>query len=321
MAAQPEKFDVVAINDLTDTKTLAMLLKYDSNHGRFNGTVDFDDTALIVNGKRIDIIAERDPAKLPWGAKGVDIVLESTGRFVAPKTETAAGYDSHLDAGAKKVVISAPTKGGDAVMIVMGVNDDTLTKENRAVSNASCTTNCLAPLAKVINDNFGIVRGLMTTVHSYTNDQVVLDIPYKNLYRGRSAAQNIIPTTTGAAAAVGKVLPELNGKLTGISLRVPTGTGSIVDLTVETEKPVTKEAVNAAVKAAAEGALKGILDYTDDPIVLCDIKGDSHSSIFTSDWTMVLGDTMLKVLSWYDNEWGYSNRAVDLIEKLDSLGY
>ena len=206
-------------------------------------------------------------------------------------------------------------------MIVMGVNDDTLTKENRAVSNASCTTNCLAPLAKVINDNFGIVRGLMTTVHSYTNDQVVLDIPYKNLYRGRSAAQNIIPTTTGAAAAVGKVLPELNGKLTGISLRVPTGTGSIVDLTVETEKPVTKEAVNAAVKAAAEGALKGILDYTDDPIVLCDIKGDSHSSIFTSDWTMVLGDTMLKVLSWYDNEWGYSNRAVDLIEKLDSLGY
>ena len=319
MAAQPEKFDVVAINDLTDTQTLAMLLKYDSIHRRFKGTVSYDATGLIVNGKRIEIVAEKDPAKLPWGEKGVDIVLESTGRFTEQKSEGKAGYDSHLDAGAKKVVISAPTKG-DAVMIVMGVNDDTLTAANKLVSNASCTTNCLAPLAKVINDKFGIVRGLMTTVHSYTNDQVVLDIPYKNLYRGRAAALNIIPTTTGAAVAVGKVIPELNGKLTGYSLRVPTGTGSIVDLTVETEKPVTKEAVNAAIKEAAEGSMKGILDYTDDPIVLTDIIGDPHSSIFTSDWTTVMKDTMLKVLSWYDNEWGYSNRTVDLIEKLAKLG-
>lgn len=319
MAAQPEKFDVVAINDLTDTKTLAMLLKYDSIHRRFQGTVDYDESALIVNGKRIDIIAERDPAKLPWGKEGVDVVLESTGRFTSAKTETAAGYDSHLDAGAKKVVISAPTKG-NAVLVVMGVNDNILTSENKLVSNASCTTNCLAPLAKVIHEKFGIVRGLMTTVHSYTNDQVVLDIPYKNLYRGRAAALNIIPTTTGAAAAVGKVLPELDGKLTGYSLRVPTGTGSIVDLTVETEKPVTKEAVNAAVKEAAAGSLNGILDYTEDPIVLSDIIGDPHSSIFAADWTTVMKDTMLKVLSWYDNEWGYSNRTVNLIEKLAKLG-
>ncbi|MDO4570314.1 MAG: type I glyceraldehyde-3-phosphate dehydrogenase [Planctomycetia bacterium] len=320
MAAQPEKFDVVAINDLTDTRTLAMLLKYDSIHRRFKGTVDYDEKGLIVNGKRIDIVAERDPANLPWGKEGVDIVLESTGRFTSQKTETAAGYDSHLDAGAKKVVISAPSKGA-ARMIVMGVNDASLTAEDKMVSNASCTTNCLAPLAKVINDNFGIERGLMTTVHSYTNDQVVLDIPYKNLYRGRAAGLNIIPTTTGAAAAVGKVLPELDGKLTGISLRVPTGTGSIVDLTCETVKSVTEEAVNAAVKEAAEGALKGILDYTDDPIVLSDIIDDPHSSIFSSDWTLVLKDNMLKVLSWYDNEWGYSNRAVDLIEKMHNLGY
>ncbi|MDO4549845.1 MAG: type I glyceraldehyde-3-phosphate dehydrogenase [Planctomycetia bacterium] len=319
MAAQPEKFDVVAINDLTDTRTLAMLLKYDSIHRRFQGTVEYDETALIVNGKRIEILAERDPSKLPWGEKNVEIVLESTGRFTAAKTEDAPGYDSHLDAGAKKVVVSAPTKG-DAFMCVMGVNDDKLTAENKVVSNASCTTNCLAPMAKVIHEKFGIVRGLMTTVHSYTNDQVVLDIPYKNLYRGRAAALNIIPTTTGAAVAVGKVIPELNGKLTGYSLRVPTGTGSIVDLTVETEKPVTKEAVNAAMKEASEGALKGILDYTEDPIVLSDIVGDSHSSIFTADWTTVMKDTMLKVLSWYDNEWGYSNRTVNLIEKLSKLG-
>ena len=319
MAAQPEKFDVVAINDLTDTQTLAMLLKYDSIHRRFKGTVSYDESALIVNGKRIEIVAEKDPAKLPWGEKNVDIVLESTGRFTSPKTETAAGYDSHLDAGAKKVVISAPTKGS-AVLVVMGVNDDILTPANKLVSNASCTTNCLAPMAKVIHEKFGIVRGLMTTVHSYTNDQVVLDIPYKNLYRGRAAALNIIPTTTGAAVAVGQVIPELNGKLTGYSLRVPTGTGSIVDLTVETEKPVTKEAVNAAIKEASEGSMKGILDYTEDPIVLTDIIGDPHSSIFTADWTTVMKDTMLKVLSWYDNEWGYSNRTVDLIEKLAKLG-
>lgn len=319
LATQPDKFEVVGINDLTDNKTLAMLLKYDSNHRRFNGTVSYDENGLIVNGKVIPITAERNPAALPWGALNTDVVLESTGRFTGKATAEAAGFDSHLQAGAKKVVISAPAKGMD-FMCVMGVNDDQLTSEHRTVSNASCTTNCLAPVAKVLNDRFGITRGLMTTVHSYTNDQVVLDIPYKNLYRGRAAGLNIIPTTTGAAVAVGQVIPELLGKLTGFSLRVPTGTGSIVDLTVETEKAVTKEAVNAAMKEAAEGALKGILDYTEDPIVLTDIIGDSHSSIFAADWTTVMQDNMLKILSWYDNEWGYSSRVVDLIEKLAKIG-
>lgn len=318
MAAQPEKYEVVAINDLTSNDMLATLLKYDSVHGRFNGTVEANADGLVVNGKLIKVFEERDPGKLPWGDLKIDVVLESTGLFTSPAADGKAGYDSHLAAGAKKVVISAPIKG-DAFTCVLGVNDDQLTADMKCVSNASCTTNCLAPFAKVINDKFGIVKGLMTTVHSYTNDQRVLDLPHKDPYRARSAALNIIPTSTGAAKAVGLVIPALQGKLTGISLRVPTPTGSIVDLVCETAKPVTKEAVNAAMKEAAEGAMAGILDYTEDPIVLQDIVGDKHSSIFVGPWTMVMGDNMLKVLSWYDNETGYSNRAADLIYKIANL--
>ncbi|MDD3585873.1 MAG: type I glyceraldehyde-3-phosphate dehydrogenase [Thermoguttaceae bacterium] len=318
MMETPEKFNVVGINDLTDTKTLATLLKYDSTHRRFKGEVSYDESNIIVNGKKIPISAERDPANIPWGKLGADIVLESTGRFTGRATDQAAGYDSHIKGGAKKVVISAPAKEPD-LTCVLGVNGDMLKPEHRFVSNASCTTNCLAPVAKVLNDTFGIVKGLMTTVHSYTNDQVTLDQPYKNIYRGRAAGLNIIPTTTGAAKAVGEVIPEVKGKLTGISLRVPTPTGSIVDLTVETAKPVTVDAVNAAMKLAAEGAMKGILDYNEDPLVLADVVGDSHSSIFVPEWTIVMGDNMVKILSWYDNEWGYSCRAVDLIEKMGNM--
>ncbi|MDO5566404.1 MAG: type I glyceraldehyde-3-phosphate dehydrogenase [Planctomycetia bacterium] len=318
MMETPEKFNVVGINDLTDTKTLATLLKYDSTHRRFKGEVSYDESNIIVNGKKIPISAERDPANIPWGKLGADIVLESTGRFTGRATDQAAGYDSHIKGGAKKVVISAPAKEPD-LTCVLGVNGDQLKPEHKFVSNASCTTNCLAPVAKVLNDTFGIVKGLMTTVHSYTNDQVTLDQPYKNIYRGRAAGLNIIPTTTGAAKAVGEVIPEVKGKLTGISLRVPTPTGSIVDLTVETAKPVTADAVNAAMKQAAEGAMKGILDYNEDPLVLADVVGDSHSSIFVPEWTIVMGDNMVKILSWYDNEWGYSCRAVDLIEKMGNM--
>lgn len=311
-------FEVVGINDLTDNKTLATLLKYDSVHGRYPADVEYDDEFLTVGGKKIKAMAERDPAKLPWGELGAEFVLESTGVFRAKATDAKAGFDSHIQAGAKKVVISAPAKEPD-LTCVLGVNDDKLTADHKCVSNASCTTNCLAPVAKVINDKFGIVKGLMTTVHSYTNDQVLQDFPHKDLYRARAAALNIIPTTTGAAAAVGLVIPELQGKLTGISLRVPTPTGSVVDLTVETGKPVTEDAVNAAIKEAAEGPMKGILKYTEDPIVSTDIIHDPHSSIFAGPWTCVTGDNMLKVLSWYDNEWGYSCRSVDLIEKMAKL--
>ncbi|MGL6196226.1 MAG: type I glyceraldehyde-3-phosphate dehydrogenase [Thermoguttaceae bacterium] len=319
MMETPEKFDVVAINDLTDTTTLATLLKYDSTHRRFKGTVSHDENSITVNGKKIKITKETDPAKLPWGELGAEIVLESTGRFTSKKADGKPGFDSHLDAGAKKVVISAPAKGAD-LTCVLGVNSDKLTAACKTISNASCTTNCLAPVAKVLNDKFGIVRGLMTTIHSYTNDQVVLDIPYKNIYRGRAAALNIIPTTTGAAEAVGEVIPEVKGKLTGYALRVPTPTGSCVDLVCEVSKKVSIEAVNAAIKEAAEGPMKGILAYCEDPIVLCDIIGDSHSSIFVPEWTRVMSDTMVKILSWYDNEWGYSCRSVDLIEHIAKLG-
>ncbi|MBN1909455.1 MAG: type I glyceraldehyde-3-phosphate dehydrogenase [Pirellulales bacterium] len=318
LMAKSNVFEVVGINDLTDNKTLATLLKYDSIHRHYPGTVGFDDENLIVDGKKIKATAVRNPAELPWGDLKVDVVLESTGVFRGRKTDEKAGFDSHLDAGAKKVVISAPAKGPD-LTCVLGVNDDKLTAEHKCVSNASCTTNCLAPVAKVLNDKFGIVKGLMTTIHSYTNDQVVQDFPHKDLYRARAAALNMIPTTTGAAEAVGLVIPELQGKLTGMSMRVPTPTGSAVDLVVETSKPVTADAVNAVMKEAAEGALKGILGYCEDPIVLTDIIGDPRSSIFVPDWTMVVGDNMLKVLSWYDNEWGYSCRSVDLIEKIAKL--
>ncbi len=312
---KPDIFEVVGINDLTDNRTLATLLKYDSIHRRYPGTVDHDDENLIVEGKKIAAMAERDPAELPWKKLDAEIILESTGAFRGRAADGKPGFDSHLKAGAKKVVISAPAKGPD-LTCVLGVNDDKLRAEHTCISNASCTTNCLAPVAKVLNDKFGIVKGLMTTVHSYTNDQVVHDFPHKDLYRARAAAMNIIPTTTGAAKAVGLVIPELQGKLTGMALRVPTPTGSVVDLTVELAKPVTTDAVNAAIKEAAEGKLKGILKYTEDPIVSSDVIGDPHSSIFAADWTQVVGDTMLKVISWYDNEWGYSCRSVDLIEKI-----
>ncbi|MBN1589012.1 MAG: type I glyceraldehyde-3-phosphate dehydrogenase [Pirellulales bacterium] len=318
LVARPDVFEVVGINDLTDNKTLATLLKYDSIHRRFSGTVKYDDENLIVDGKKIRAMAERDPAKLPWGDLKVDVVLESTGVFRGRKTAEKAGFDSHLDAGAKKVVISAPAKGPD-LTCVLGVNDDQLTAEHKCISNASCTTNCLAPVAKILNDRFGIVKGLMTTIHSYTNDQVVQDFPHKDLYRARAAAINMIPTTTGAAEAVALVIPELKGKMTGMAMRVPTPTGSAVDLVCEMAKPVTVDAVNAVVKEAAEGPMKGILDYCVDPIVLTDIIGDPHSSIFVPDWTKVIGDTMLKVISWYDNEWGYSCRSIDLIEKVAKM--
>ena len=318
LVARPDVFEVVGINDLTDNKTLATLLKYDSIHRRFPGKVAYDETSLTVNGKKIRALAERDPAKLPWGELGVDVVLESTGAFRGRMTAEKAGYDSHLAAGAKKVVISAPAKGPD-LTCVLGVNDDKLKAEHKCISNASCTTNCLAPVAKILNDRFGIVKGLMTTIHSYTNDQVVLDFPHKDLYRARAAAMNMIPTTTGAAEAVGLVIPELQGKLTGMSMRVPTPTGSAVDLVVETAKPVTVDAVNAAIKEAAQGPMKGIIDYCEDPIVLSDIVGDPHSAIFVPDWTKVVGDNLLKVIAWYDNEWGYSCRSVDLIEKIAKM--
>ena len=316
---KPGVFEVVGINDITDTKTLAYLLKYDSTHRRFAGEVCHDDQNLIVNGKKIRAMAIKDPATLPWKELGVDVVLESTGIFTARGGAGKAGYASHLDAGARKVVLSAPAKDDPDLTCVLGVNDNQLKPEHTCISNASCTTNCLAPVAKVLHDKFGIIKGLMTTVHSYTNDQRVLDMPHKDLYRARAAALNIIPTSTGAAKAVGLVIPALKGKLTGFSLRVPTPTGSVVDLTVEMAKPVTKDAVNAAMKEAAAGAMKGILKYTEDAIVSSDVIGDPHSSIFAADQTMVIGDNLLKVVSWYDNEWGYSCRSVDLIERIGKL--
>ncbi|MGB7346543.1 MAG: type I glyceraldehyde-3-phosphate dehydrogenase [Pirellulaceae bacterium] len=316
-----DEFDVVAVNDLTDNKTLATLLKYDSIHGRYPGTVEYDDTSLTVNGQKILCLSERDPSALPWGENKVDIVIESTGIFTGRAGGGKPGYDTHLEAGAKKVVLSAPAKDGADLTCVLGVNDDQLTADLKCVSNASCTTNCLAPVAKILNDNFGIVSGLMTTVHAYTNDQNVQDQPHKDLYRCRGAAQNIIPTSTGAAKAVGLVIPELQGKLTGMAMRVPVPTGSVVDLTVNLGKATDAATINAAVKAAAEGPMKGILMYTEDPIVSSDIVHDPHSSIFAADFTQVLGETgtMVKVVSWYDNEWGYSCRTADLVAKLGAM--
>lgn len=323
LSSRPAEFDVVAINDLTDNKTLAHLLKYDSNHRRFAGKVTSDEQFITVDGKPVRALSERDPFKLPWRELGVDVAVESTGIFTA-RTEKAgdkvkAGYDAHLEAGAKRVVLSAPAKDGADLTCVLGVNDDKLTPAMKCISNASCTTNCLAPVAKVLHEQFGIVKGLMTTVHAYTNDQNVQDLPHRDLYRARAAALNIIPSTTGAASAVGLAIPELKGKLTGIAMRVPVATGSVVDLTALMSRDLTKEEVNAAIKTAAEGKLKGILEYTEDAIVSSDIIGNSHSSIFSADWTQVIGGNMLKVVSWYDNEWGYSCRTVDLIAKLGKL--
>ena len=307
-----QNVEVVAINDLTDTATLAHLLKYDSVHGKFNGTVDFDKENLIVNGKNIRIIAERDPKNLPWGKMGVDVVLESTGRFV-----DEAGAGGHIQAGARKVVISAPAKG-NIPTVVLGVNEDILKGDETLVSNASCTTNCLAPMAKVLDDAFGIEKGYITTVHAYTSDQNLHDAPHSDLRRARAAAYSIVPTTTGAAKAVGLVLPNLKGKLDGAAMRVPIPTGSLTDLTVVLKKDVTVDEINAAMKKAAEGPMKGILEYTTDPIVSIDIVGNPHSCIFDADLTSANGN-LVKVIGWYDNEAGYSNRAADLIERMASM--
>lgn len=301
-------FDFVSINDLTDAKTLAHLLKYDSVHGRFKGTVDVDGTDLIINGDRLKITAERDPSKLDW--TGVDVVIESTGIFL-----TREVLSNHLNNGAKRVVLTVPAKDEIDATVVLGVNDAVLTGEEKIVSNASCTTNCLAPMVKVLNDTFGVEKGFMTTVHSYTNDQRLLDLPHKDLRRARAAATNIIPTTTGAARTVGKVIPELKGKLDGFSLRVPTPDGSITDFVATLRRDVTIEEVNAAMKAAADGAMKGILEYTEDQIVSSDIIGNPHSCIFDAPSTMVNGN-LVKVIGWYDNEYGYSCRVVDLVKKL-----
>ncbi len=307
--AKGSDIDIVAVNDLTDNAALAHLLKYDSIAGRLDALVELDGDKIIVNGKAITVFEQRDPANLPWGDLGVDIVIESTGHFT--KSEDA---QKHIAAGAKKVIVSAPATGSDVATLVLGVNEGTYDPAvHSIISNASCTTNCLAPLAKVFLDNFGIERGLMTTVHAYTADQNLQDGPHKDLRRARAAAGNIIPTSTGAAKALGLVIPELVGKLDGYALRVPVITGSITDLTLITTSNVTVDEVNAAYKAAAEGALKGILKYTEDEIVSSDIVGDPHSSIFDAGLTKVIGN-QVKVASWYDNEWGYSNRLVDLTE-------
>ncbi len=308
--------DVVGVNDITDNKVLAHLLKYDSTQGRFPGEVGYDDEGLIVNGKKYRVSAERNPAQIPWGG-APDVVIESTGVF-RTREGGKGGYGDHLKNEkypAKRVILTVPAKDKIDNMIVLGVNDASLKDGDVCISNASCTTNCLAPVAKVLHDNFGIESGVMTTIHSYTNDQAILDAPHSDLRRARSAAINQIPTTTGAAKAVGKVLPDLMGKLDGVAIRVPTPTGSIVDLVANLSKEATVEQINAAMKKAAEGPMKGILEYTEDPIVSTDIIHNPHSSIFDALSTMVIGKTA-KVFSWYDNEWGYSNRVVDLALKL-----
>jgi glyceraldehyde 3-phosphate dehydrogenase len=312
IALEKPGIEIIGINDVTDTKTLAHLLKYDSTQGRFAG-VTFDSENIIVNGVKVKVTAERNPANISWKEKP-DVVIESTGIFTS-KESPKGGYGDHLKNGAKKVILTVPAKDTIDAMIVLGVNDKDLKPEHQCVSNASCTTNCLAPVAKVLNDNFGIEIGYMTTIHSYTNDQRILDLPHSDLRRARSAALSQIPTTTGAAKAVGKVIPELKGKLDGISVRVPTPTGSLVDLVAVLKKETTKEEINAAMKKAAEGPMKGILEYTEDPIVSVDVIHTTASSIFDSQSTMVNGK-MIKVLSWYDNEWGYSCRVVDLIPLL-----
>lgn len=318
MAEDPDRFEVMAINDLADADMLAYLLKYDSTQGKFPGKVVGKKDCLVVNGKEVKVVAERNPANLPWGDLGVDVAIEATGIFRDNKTAEKPGYDSHLDAGARKVIISAPSKG-TASMIVLGVNDDTLTPDITCVSNASCTTNSLAPVAKILNEQFGIIKGLMTTVHGYTNDQRILDMVHSDKRRARAAAINIIPTSTGAAVAVGKVLPELNGKLDGYALRVPVPTGSITDLTVHLEKSTNIEEINEAIRVAAEGPMKGIIEYCTDPIVSSDIVHNPASSIFDSGNTAVIGGDLVKVTMWYDNEWGYSNRTADLAEKMAGL--
>ncbi len=305
-----EELSLVAINDLTSAGTLAHLLKYDSVHGRFPGEVSHEEDYLVVNGERIRVYAERDPANLPWGDLGIDVVVEATGVF-----RSRDKINKHLEAGAGKVILTVPSKTSEDVdaTIVLGVNNEMLLPEHRIISNASCTTNCLAPVAKVLHERFGIVHGLMNTIHAYTNDQIILDAPHADLRRARAAAMSIIPTSTGAAKAVGLVIPELNGKLHGMALRVPTPDGSMVDLTVKLSRNVTKEEINDAIKQAAEGPMKGVLEYTEDPIVSVDIIGNTHSSVFDAGLTTVMEGDFVKVISWYDNEYGYSCRVVDMI--------
>ncbi|MDH4238035.1 MAG: type I glyceraldehyde-3-phosphate dehydrogenase [Phycisphaerae bacterium] len=309
--------ELVAINDLSDAKSLAHLFKYDTVMGKWSGTVEVKDDELVINGKSVKVLAVRNPAELPWKDKGVKIVVESTGIF-RTKESPKGGYADHLKAGAEKVVLTVPAKDDIDATIVLGVNDQKLTGDVKCVSNASCTTNCLAPVAKVLNDTFGIEQGVMTTIHAYTNDQRVADMIHSDLRRARAAAVNMIPTTTGAAKAIGKVVPELDGKLDGFAIRVPIPVGSIVDLVVNVKKDVTVDAVNAAMKKAAGGPMKGYLVYCDEPIVSSDIVNDPASSIFDSLLTMVIGKT-IKVVSWYDNEWGYSNRTVDIMEKMAAM--
>ncbi len=314
LAARPE-FEVVAVNDLSDPKSLALLLRYDSVHGRFPGTVEAGEGELRVNGRSVKVLAVKDPAALPWKDLEVPFVVESTGVFTK-----RADIEKHLSAGARKVVLTVPPKDDIDAMVVLGVNDGVLRPEHRIVSNASCTTNCLAPLAKVIHDAFGIEHGLMTTVHAYTNDQRILDLVHKDPRRARAAAMNIIPTTTGAARAVGKIIPELKGKLDGYALRVPVPDGSVVDLTAVLRKDVSAAEVNAAVREAAAGPMKGILEYTEDPIVSSDVVGTSVSCLFDAGSTMVMAGRMVKVVAWYDNEWGYSCRVADLLARLAAIG-
>ncbi len=309
LAKYADQIDIVGVNDLTDTNTLAHLFKYDSSQGMYNGNVSVDGDTITIDDLSFKVTAERDPANLNWGDLGVDVVIESTGFFVDKESAS-----KHLTAGAKKVIISAPAKGA-VKTVVLGVNDEVIDADTEIYSNASCTTNCLAPMVKVLDDAFGVVKGFMTTIHSYTGDQRILDAPHRDLRRARSAAINIIPTSTGAAKAVGLVLPHLNGKLDGGAVRVPTPTGSLTDFVCEVSKETTIEEVNAAFKAAAEGPLKGILEYTTDPIVSTDIIGNTHSNIFDSDLTKVDG-TMVKVIGWYDNEAGYANRTADLVTKI-----
>jgi glyceraldehyde 3-phosphate dehydrogenase len=305
-------FEFVAVNDITDAPTLGHLLKYDSGHGRFPGTVEITEDGFVVNGNAIKVLSQRDPNALPWGDLGVDVVVESTGIFASPEE-----VQMHLDAGAKKVVLTVPSKGGDLdAMVVLGVNDEALTPDVRTVSNASCTTNCVAPMAKVLHDSFGIESGLMTTIHAYTNDQRILDFPHKDLRRARNAASNIIPTTTGAARAVGKIIPDLDGKLDGMAIRVPVPDGSVTDLTVRVRDAASVDAVNEAFKAAADGPMNGILEYTEDPIVSGDIIGSPYSCVFDAQATMVIGANLLKTIGWYDNEWGYSNRVNDVVSRI-----
>lgn len=306
-----KNINFVALNDLTDTKTLAHLLKYDSVHGKFRGEVEYSDDALIVNGKEIKVFAKKDPAELPWKELGIDVVVESTGFFLTKELAS-----KHIEAGAKKVLLSAPAKEKEIKTIVKGVNEHDIQDSDLIISNASCTTNCLAPLVKVLNDNFGVVRGLMTTVHGYTGDQKLVDAPHKDLRRARSAAVSIIPTSTGAAKAVGRVIPELNGKLDGMAMRVPVPDGSITDFVCELKEIVTAEKVNELFKDVATNHLQSVLEYVEDEIVSADIIGNSHSSIFDSKLTKVIDGNFVKVVSWYDNEWGYSNRMIDLIKTM-----